>query len=578
MRISAIKAAILGMALAWLGPQVQAQQAVSLLALSEILTQSQSDPQGAAARIDDLLPQVPQENVRLIYDLFALKAELLEQLDQDAEAAQLYAQLAQFAGANREQLHVDPVPLWARAAQLFEATGDLRTAREARLDMLAVQQDGGAQDAALQPNLDKIAALSAALGDEVNIPSDLGQSNGGGSNFTAFRSVEEDSGYQEIDVYYATDRARSGEADPNGFYGYARGPLELGVARVTIPATHQPGVIDAPSIWRLEFGANPAKHVVLQSVTPVAEDDFYARMNMQLAQTEASSAFVFIHGYNVSFDQAARRAAQIAYDMTFPGVPVLYSWPSRGSTAGYIADTAVVRLSGRRLSHFLDDLVERSGATTIHIVAHSMGNRALTDALELLALRRGVQDGDPPIFDQVLFAAPDVDADLFAEMMPTIRPVAKRLTLYASEQDWALATSKQLHGDAPRAGQGGADMIARPEFDSVDMSQLGDDMLAHSYFADDSSALADMVALFWRNAAPELRCGLEAVTLEGRDRPIWQYLAGSCADRTLVEVLAHLQSAQVNDARTAEKVVNETVTDPDAATILRPVVIKLFGD
>lgn len=193
-------------------------------------------------------------------------------------------------------------------------------------------------------------------------------------------------------------------------------------------------------------------------------------------------------------------------------------------------------------------------------------------------MRRGLEAGSEPLFDQVLFAAPDVDAGLFAEMIPVIRPVARRLTLYASDQDWALATSKQLHGNAPRAGQGGADIVARSEFDSVDMSELGEDMLAHSYFADDSSALADMVALFWRNAAPNQRCGLQAEHRRNSKVPVWQYKAGSCADKTLVEVMTHLRQAKVNDATTARKIVAQTVADPVLASMVAPIVSKLFGN
>ena len=40
------------------------------------------------------------------------------------------------------------------------------------------------------------------------------------------------------------------------------------------------------------------------------------------------------------------------------------------------------------------------------------------------------------------------------------------------------------------------------------MSALGEDMLAHSYVANDHSALIDIAMLFWRNLDPGERCGL----------------------------------------------------------------------
>jgi len=364
-----------------------------------------------------------------------------------------------------------------------------------------------------------------------------------------------------------------------GFYhaytGNNRGDLELGIATVTIPESHTPGVLEAPSIWRLEFRTNPAKHVVLQIVTPLDPDSFYGRLQQEFAQVPDREAFVFIHGYNVMFDQAARRAAQIAYDMNYAGVPILYSWPSWGSTVGYVADTAVVRLSGRRLSRFLEDLVARSGADTIHIVAHSMGNRALTDALELMSLRLGLTEDSAPVFGQVLFAAPDVDAGLFMEMLPTIRPIAQRLTLYASDEDWALATSRKLHGNAPRAGLGGDATLTNPAIDSIDMSELGDDMLAHSYFADDSSALADMMTLFWQNTAPARRCGLFADDPQEGAQTVWRYHRGVCADRSLIDVLAHMRAEHVQSVEEVRAVLGRTVSDADLAKKLEAVVVEI---
>lgn len=38
--------------------------------------------------------------------------------------------------------------------------------------------------------------------------------------------------------------------------------------------------------------------------------------------------FVLIHGFNVSFEEAAVRAAQIGYDLKVPGEMAFYSWPS----------------------------------------------------------------------------------------------------------------------------------------------------------------------------------------------------------------------------------------------------------
>ena len=60
------------------------------------------------------------------------------------------------------------------------------------------------------------------------------------------------------------------------------------------------------------------------------------------------------------------------------------------------------------LKRFLADLGARSGARKIHLIAHSMGNRALTNALRELSTQA---DADLSAFQEVILAAPDIDAD-----------------------------------------------------------------------------------------------------------------------------------------------------------------------
>ncbi len=342
---------------------------------------------------------------------------------------------------------------------------------------------------------------------------------------TAFEGATQKS-YATVQVFYATDRARTGSLRPNDFYGGERGELGYGVLDVTVPRTHKPGEIEAPSLLRVEWSENPERHIVIMRLETLSGDEMYAQMREALSERAAKEAFVFIHGYNVTFDKAARRAAQIAYDLNFEGAPLLYSWPSRGSPFSYISDEAVVRLGGRRLMSVLKDVTRRSGAERVHIIAHSMGNRALLDALELISVEHSAAGKTEPLFDQVVFTAPDEDAGLFADMLQRIRPVARRLTLYASEQDLALSASRTLHGEAPRAGQAGADILVTEEIDSIDMTVLGEDMLGHSYFASSTSALSDILWLFWRDTPPELRCGMtEASVANGRH---WMFDPRAC--------------------------------------------------
>ena len=561
--------------------------APSPLRLAEIASLAETDPGAALPQLRSALEE-SEDDPHVMLDLALLYASAAEALGETAEAAEAVLAAASIAIDQRDRLGVDPVPLIRRAAALYERAGDIRSAEAALRAAIGELEAGGLPERAKAPVLTDLARLARARGAETDAlayeqarEAALGPQPDWSAEGT--RSTD-DGGFRVVPVHYATDRARSdgaapGEADPHGFYGGERGTgLEYGVATVTIPDIHEPGALEAPSIWRLEFSQNPARHVVFRSVEPVEKAAFFDSLGRAVGETPAREAFVYVHGFNQSFEKSVKRAAQIAHDMGYDGVPIAYSWPSADKVSAYVADTAAVRLSGRRLSGFLEDVAARSGATRIHLVAHSMGNRALTDALELLAVKRGPDTA--PLFDQVVFAAPDVDAGLFSAMTETIAPLARRLTLYASSDDWALKVSRKLHGDAPRAGQAGDDALVAAHIDSVDMSALGEDMLAHGYFSDEASALVDLATLFWRNAPPPSRCGVrerewtvDGEAVEGG----WRYDPEQCDGRTMLPLIARLRRRTEATTRNVGNLVRSIVGDEGTAARVAPDVARLLA-
>ncbi|MEM1317624.1 MAG: alpha/beta fold hydrolase [Pseudomonadota bacterium] len=402
--------------------------------------------------------------------LLLLLVDMLDATGQVDQARQAVVAAARLADRNRGQVDEDIAALWLRAADLAAKAGDDRRREEALQAALNEQRDTGRPQAVIQQTVAQIeesrakreVPTEAPLAPAAPAPEAMVQP----APSVAAPSRSADDGYRVVEVFYATDRAPTGSTDPVSAFGGNRSDrLHYGSAEVTIPETHKAGQLEAPSILKLEFEADPKKHVILRSVEKLEGDAFYGALNKRFTDDQTTEAFIFIHGFNQTFSQALRRTAQMAHDMEFEGVPIAYTWPSRGNLTSYIADTAVVRLSGRRLSRFLEDVAKRSGAERIHVIAHSMGNRALTDALELMALR--TQPVEQPPFDQVVFAAPDVDAGLFAAMAETARPLARRMTLYASNNDWALEVSRKLHGNAPRAGQGGDATLSMADDTSI---------------------------------------------------------------------------------------------------------------
>jgi esterase/lipase superfamily enzyme len=350
------------------------------------------------------------------------------------------------------------------------------------------------------------------------------------------RRYDSDDGYATVRVFYGTNRARTGEEKAPRFYGTDRGELELGYVDVSIPETHKYGELETESrfsIFTYSLGeeAKKRKYVLLLAVKPLAEDDYYSQLAAYIDSSPTNDVFVFVHGYNSSFEDAARRAAQLAYDLDFDGTPMFYSWPSQASTAAYTVDEAVVRPSGRMLARMLDNIVEQTDAARIHLIAHSMGNRALIEALQTYVVMRGRED-TRDTFDQLVFTAPDVDRDYFMEVMNTIGDVARRTTLYASENDVALKSSKVLHG-APRAGLAGETIVTIPGMDTIDMSGVEADILGHSYFAVNEGAIYDLFRLFWRGEPPSDRCGMSRQPVA--EQGFWLFDVDFCRGTELLE-------------------------------------------
>lgn len=321
--------------------------------------------------------------------------------------------------------------------------------------------------------------------------------------------------FTQVRVFYGTNRARTGRVEPDAFYGPGRGELELGSVEVSIPRTHRYTLLEAPSMTGFDLHANPDRHVLLLSVHPAEPAAFMAGLRDASRVGRRHKAFVFVHGYNVTFEDAARRAAQLAYDVGFEGAPILYSWPSAGNTLGYFVDEANVSASAAKLHRFLGlvrtalrdaDPAGPETAERLHLLAHSMGSRAL-----LPALQQAAWTGEPP-FEEVVFAAPDIDADLFTEAAPDLARMARRVTLYASDNDVALNMSSRLHGGFGRAGQGGPQLLGVAGVDSVDLSAVPADLLHHSYFGSGSAAVLDLLTLLWRGTPPAGRCGLESLS------------------------------------------------------------------
>lgn len=326
-----------------------------------------------------------------------------------------------------------------------------------------------------------------------------------------------------VPVYFATDRrpimpAGSGE-DP---FGPSRADsMSYGIVKVSIPATHHAGQLEAPlSFVRVKFLENATKHVLLVHSVRLDRGEFFNRMKASLASGERSDVLIFVHGFNNTFSDAARRTAQIAFDVGFQGVPVLFSWASRGSPTplGYSADSQTIQWSRGNVERFLEDLLASTDARRIYLIGHSMGTQALTSAYVSLLQRR------PELKErirEVILAAPDIDAGLFRrDLVPALVRIGAPVTIYASSQDRTMALSKQAAA-YPRVGDATEGLVLVPGIETIDATGFDTGFLGHSTFAEARELLTDWSYIVSQGLRAKDRAGLRQVM--GREAPYWVF-------------------------------------------------------
>jgi esterase/lipase superfamily enzyme len=310
-----------------------------------------------------------------------------------------------------------------------------------------------------------------------------------------------------LGIATAIVRLNAEKAEENAIaYTGARGTMQVGTCEVRVPRYHEPNGTSRASIFRLEFRTDPRLKVALADVEPAEKSEFFAKVRAQVEKSARKEAMVFVHGFNVTFEAAAQRTAQLVYDLKFEGAPIFFSWPSQGGLLKYAVDETNVAWATPHLRQFLAEIVERCGAEKLHVIAHSMGNRAVTAALASLAFE--MRDRQP-MFDQVVLTAPDVDADLFRDdLAPALARTARQVTLYASSNDEVLELSQRVHG-YPRAGDSWPDLVVVSGIDTIDVSEVDSSLLGHSYYGDNETVLTDLFYLIHEGRPPEKRDWLE---------------------------------------------------------------------
>lgn len=309
-----------------------------------------------------------------------------------------------------------------------------------------------------------------------------------------------------IKVFYGTNRrATKNVSNIQAYSSESSNELQYGYCEVQVPRGHTQGELERPGkilIWNLPENQN--KHVILKSVIPSKEDAFFVEFKKHLSQSAKKSALLFVHGYNTSFEEAARRTAQLAWDLPFDGNAGFFSWPSSGKIPAYLADESKARSSTPAFKLFMQQILDKTELEELHIIAHSMGS--LVTTLSLNELRRNTHYRHQLVrIKQLILGAPDIDKEEFRNtILPEFKNIGVRRTIYASDHDFPLTFSSFIRSSRNRLGQIGNDIFLDNYVDTIEASNIASES-SHSYIFESKILLGDLFFLITQGLSPKDR-------------------------------------------------------------------------
>lgn len=198
-----------------------------------------------------------------------------------------------------------------------------------------------------------------------------------------------------------------------------------------------------------------------------------------------SDVVLFVHGFNYSFEDSLQIALRMVQRTGVQAIPVAYSWPSQNKISAYGVDYDRNEWTIEHLQDLIQEIVAAlPEGKVLHIVAHSMGNRAVLAALSRSKLPQQK-------LGQLIMIAPDVDSEIFKDLVMRAGPFQQK-TLYVSNHDWALRAAGWLRPGAYRAGDARRQYVVIKGVDTVDMSPLPAGRVGHSVYDYSQSMFDDL--------------------------------------------------------------------------------------
>jgi esterase/lipase superfamily enzyme len=189
---------------------------------------------------------------------------------------------------------------------------------------------------------------------------------------------------------------------------------------------------------------------------------------------------MYVPGFNQTFEMVALDAARLSDGIKFHGSTMVFSWPSKANLLDYGYDRESAMWSRDALERVFEQLIASPDTGRTHIVAHSIGTMLTLEGLRLLYAQQSAASVER--IGSVVFAAPDIDIDVFSSSVQRIGPLASKITVVTATNDRALAISSLIAGGITRVGSAEKARLEGLGLRVIDASQQGWGIINHDLF------------------------------------------------------------------------------------------------
>ena len=331
------------------------------------------------------------------------------------------------------------------------------------------------------------------------------------------------SAFYETKFALATNRQQqSGSSDEeNGvadlFGADLAAKMSYGLAEVLILdlSQGQPKASLLKRVWRrFALGTGEVRkgtgRVIVRQINLIGLQEFKRLMT----DFAGKGTILMVHGYANSFDDAIRSCARSVYKTKIDQLellPILFSWPSRGKTTRYSADTDTAENSEFTLQNLLHLVSESTNGREVDVLAHSHGNKILVRSL--CAEKQSTRISSRRL-KRLILVEPDVGQNFLQERLGMLAKESERIVIYHSKNDRALWMAGVLF-DSIRAGRDGLPTASETRsltgrLEVIDASLVAKGLSKHAPHIESPEVIGDIYDLL-RDMKPADRFNLRMI-------------------------------------------------------------------